>query len=195
MTNSNKRGLTGRLGLWLGTGLLALTVTACGHQPMSGMTDGGSRTGGMDSYGMMDGRPGHAMSEADQVKHRTRMLDRATKELQLDAAQQQRLGVLLDKMQARHQAMMGPAGGKSPQDQMQDKAQAVIAGDRFDRDAAQALVDERTQSLKAGSADIIAAAGDFFDSLKPEQQAKVRDFLKRNPGGMRRGHGMHDGYR
>ncbi len=193
MKNSSKRGVMGRMGLVVSAGLLALTVTACGHQPMAGAMESMGMGGGKDGAGMMGGHHGRSMSDADQAKHRTRMMERATKELQLDDAQQKRLGVLLDKMQARRQAMMASAGGKSPHAQMQEKAQAVIAGDKFDRAAAQALVDARSQSMKADSGEIITAAGDFFDSLKPEQQVKVRDFLKRSgPGGMHHGRGMRD---
>ena len=39
----------------------------------------------------------------------------------------------------------------------------------------------------SGSPELIAAFGDFYDSLKPEQQQKVREFLNR---GSRWGH--HD---
>ena len=42
-------------------------------------------------------------------------------------------------------------------------------------------------AVATGSPAVIAALGDFYDSLRPDQQAKVREFTSR------RGHGMHDG--
>ena len=46
---------------------------------------------------------------------------------------------------------------------------------------AQALVDEKTEAMRSTSPQTFAALADFYDSLKPEQQQKLRDFM--NKGG------------
>lgn len=118
-------------------------------------------------------------SPEDVAKWRGRLLERAGKELALDDPQKQRLGLLFDTMDEQRRAFVG--GGSDPRAAMR----ALIAGDRFDRDRASALVAEKTEAVRSHSPAVIAAAADFFDSLKPEQQAKVREFLDR------RHHGRH----
>ena len=115
-------------------------------------------------------------SEADSAKMREHVLERVGKELTLDDAQKQRFVVLADKLKEEHAALAGP--GNDPRAEFQ----ALLAGPKFERDKAQALVDSKTAILRSKSPDVIAAAGDFFDSLRPEQQQKVRDFLAKHHG-------------
>ena len=68
---------------------------------------------------------------------------------------------------------------------MRADVQSLVAGDKFDRTKAQALLAEKTAALNAGSPAVIAAFGDFYDSLSTAQQAKVRDFMQRRRGGWR----------
>ena len=64
--------------------------------------------------------------------------------------------------------------------------QGLIAGSTFDRDKAKALIDAKVGAVNTQSPAVVAAMADFYDSLKPEQQAKVRDFLaSRGRGGHR----------
>ena len=51
---------------------------------------------------------------------------------------------------------------------------------------AQALVDQKTEAIKAKAPEVVTALGDFYDSLTPAQQQKVRDFMQRR-GGWHRG--------
>jgi Spy/CpxP family protein refolding chaperone len=60
--------------------------------------------------------------------------------------------------------------------------QALVAGEKFDRARAQALVSEKTAAVNAKSPEVIAALGDFYDSLNPTQQAKVREFMQHRNG-------------
>ena len=119
----------------------------------------------------------NAMNDADAAQWREKMVDRVASKLDLDATQKAKLATLGEVMRAQRQAMM-PAG----QDPRAEFA-GVIAGTQFDRARAQALVDGKTGALREGSPKVIAAAADFYDSLKPEQQQKVREFLNK------RGHG------
>lgn len=115
------------------------------------------------------------MNDADAAKMSARMVERVGQKLDLDAAQKQRLATLAETLRAQRKSAMG----ERP---MHEQMQALMSGDHFDRGAAQALADARVEAMKQGSPAVIAAAADFFDSLKPEQQAKVRAFLKRGPG-------------
>ena len=116
------------------------------------------------------------MSESDSAKMRERMLERVGKELALDDAQKQRLAVLADKLKEQRSALVGTT--TDPRADMQ----AFIAGTKFDRERAQGFVEAKTTAVRTKSPEVIAAAADFFDGLKPEQQQKVRDFLNKRRG-------------
>lgn len=118
-----------------------------------------------------------AMSEADMTKMRERMVERASSELSLDATQRQHLVSLADTLQAQRQTMM--PSGTNPREQLS----ALIAGERFDASRAQSLVLEKTEALRNASPSVIAAAATFYDSLRPEQQQKLREFMARGRHG------------
>ena len=124
---------------------------------------------------------GWQSSEGDATPMRERLVERAGKELQLDDAQKQRLTVLADKLHDERKALMG--AGTDPRAEFQ----ALVAGPKFDREHALAMVETKTGVLRSKSPDVIAAAADFFDSLKPEQQQKVREFIGKRHGGGHRG--------
>ena len=139
-----------------GVSLLVGALSACGHRPHGG---------GMSQ-----------VSAEDAAKWRERVMDRATKELQLDDAQKQRLGVLFDKMREQRNALVGST--TNPRAEMG----ALIAGATFDKARAQTLIEQKTGVLREKSPEVIAATAEFFDGLKPEQQQKVREFLNKRHG-------------
>lgn len=124
---------------------------------------------------------GHAMSDEDAARVKTRVVERIGDKLELDAAQRAKLGVLADRLHEQRKAIAGPA--QNPRAEVM----GLVAGPTFDRAKAQALVESKTQAVGVGSPLVIAALGDFYDSLKPEQQAKVREFMERR--GHHRGRG------
>ena len=65
--------------------------------------------------------------------------------------------------------------------------QAIVAGAKFDRARAQTLLDEKTRAVQANSPEVISALADFYDSLNPDQQQKVREMMQRRKGWMARG--------
>lgn len=142
----------------IGATLLAGGLAACGHRPHH------------DRYGY------GATSVEERAEWRQRMLDRAGSRLDLDAAQKARLATLFDKLGEQRQALMGPE--QDPRAQVR----ALVAGEKFDRARAQALVSEKTDAVRAKSPEVIAAAADFYDSLNPAQQAKVREYMERRRG-------------
>jgi Spy/CpxP family protein refolding chaperone len=133
--------------------------------------------GALSACGHHRGDHWQAMSESDSLEMRERILERAGKELSLDDAQKQRLAVLVDKLKEQRNALVGST--TDPRAEMQ----ALIKGPKFERDRAQNLVTTKTDALRSKSPEVIAAAADFFDSLKPEQQQKVREFLNKRRGG------------
>ncbi len=151
-----RRSLIGLAGLGLVLGGLA----ACGHR-------------------MHHGWPA---SEADATQMRERIVQRASRELDLDAAQQAKLNGLAEAMAAQRRALMGEAGGNP-----RAEWQALIAGPQFDRSRGQALIEGKTGALRDGAPKVMTAAADFYDNLKPEQQQKLRDFMARGRHGHRWG--------
>ena len=131
---------------------------------IGGVTGCGTHQGGWNT-----------MSEADGAKMRERMLERAGKELKLDDVQKQRLAALADKLRDSRVAL---TGSTDPRADMQ----ALVAGPKFDRANAQAMVEAKTATVRARSPEVIAAAADFFDSLRPEQQQQVREFMNKRRG-------------
>jgi len=114
----------------------------------------------------------HAMSAEESAAMRARMVDRVSGHLDLDAAQKAKLGVLAEKIHQQRSAVVGATNPRA-------EFQALIAGPSFDRTRAGALLESKLSSVHTGAPEVINALGDFYDSLRPEQQAKVRDFMAR----------------
>lgn len=144
-----------------GASVLATGLAACGHH----------------------GHHGHgaSVSAEDAARFQARMVERIGKELDLDTQQRQRLNLLGDRLREQRLALVGKTTDPRAE------VQALVAGDRFDRARAQSVVEEKTNALRSKSPEVIAAAADFFDSLNPAQQQKVRDHLVRRHGWFGRG--------
>ena len=138
------------LGLF-GASVVLGSLTACGH------------------------RYGHErfsnLSTEQQAEVRQRFVDRIAGRLDLNADQKKRLNALADKLHEQRVALMGATDPRA-------EVRSLVAGEKFDRAKAQAMVGEKMAVVGAKSPELIAAFGDFYDSLSPEQQAKVRDFMQ-----------------
>lgn len=110
--------------------------------------------------------------EAGSPEARAHMVEKIGSRLDLDAAQKQKLAVLAEKLQAQRTALRGAT-------EPRDAFRGLFAAAKLDQAGAKKLIDEKTAAVQAGSPEVIAAAADFFDNLKPEQQQKVRDFMER----------------
>jgi periplasmic protein CpxP/Spy len=137
--------------------------------------------GGLTACGHRDGHERGPMSEERVVEMRGKVIERISDKLELDEAQKQKLGVLADELIAQRKAMRGDSA--DPRSEMK----ALIAGEKFDRSRAEALLTQKTQVVQAGSPKVIGALADFYDSLKPEQQKLVRDKLDTRHGWWGRG--------
>lgn len=108
---------------------------------------------------------------------RGKVVNRVSSKLDLNDAQKVKLNALADTLQAQRAAFKG----KTPDPRAE--VQAIVAGATFDRARAQALMEEKTRAVQTASPEVIAAMADFYDSLNPEQQQKVRDLMQRGRHG------------
>ena len=158
-----------------------------------GLAAAGTLFGGLAAWAHNHhGHGWRAMSESDAAQMKARVVDRIGSKLDLDAAQKAKLGVLADALRVQRNALVGTVDGKSadPRAEMQ----GLIAGTTFDRARALALIDAKVGAVNTQSPAVVAALADFYDSLKPEQQAKVREFMaSRGRGGRHGGHGDRGG--
>ncbi len=111
------------------------------------------------------------VSEQDAAAMKAKVIERVGSKLDLDAAQKAKLGGLADKLREQRNALVGSTA--DPRTEMQ----AIIAGNAFDRARAGALLESKLSAVHGKAPDVMNAAADFFDSLRPDQQAKVREFL------------------
>lgn len=144
----------------LGAGILVGGLTACGHQRHAF---------------------GSNMSAEDQAQMRSKIIERVAGKLDLNADQKQRLNVLADKLQEQRKALVGQT--TNPRSEMQ----ALVAGDKFDRSRAQTLLTEKIAAITSKSPEVITALADFYDSLTPTQQTKVREAMQGRHGWWHRG--------
>ena len=121
------------------------------------------------------------MSAEDAERMKSRLVDKLGSKLDLDAAQKAKLGVLADKLREQRNALV--EGSADPRAELG----AMMAGPTFDRAKARTLIDGKLAAVNTKSPEMVAAMADFYDSLKPEQQAKVREYMAR------RGHHGHRG--
>jgi protein CpxP len=128
--------------------------------------------GSLSACGHRDREFGANMSAEQYAQKRDKFVDKATSKLDLNADQKQRLSVLGDKLFAQRTALIGQT--KDPRAEMK----ALVAGDKFDATRAQALITEKTTALQTQSPEVIAALANFYNSLNPAQQQKVRDYME-----------------
>lgn len=132
--------------------------------------------GGLTACGHHRHDYGTAMSAEQFTQTRDKMVERVASRLDLNADQKSRLAALGDKLYEQRTALMGQT--KDPRAEMK----ALVAGDRFDAVRAQTLISDKTAALQTKSPEVIAALANFYDSLNPAQQQKVRDFMEGRHG-------------
>ena len=123
----------------------------------------------------------HGMGAEVESRYQAKFIERVNDELQLTEVQKQHLTTLAERVREQRRAMIGTT--TDPRAELQ----ALVAGSQFDRARALAIVEEKTSALRGKGPEVIAATADFFDSLSPEQQQKLRDRLSRRHGWF--GHG------
>ena len=114
-----------------------------------------------------------AVSAAEAAPLQARLVERAASKLDLDATQKARLGALTERLRETRNAMV--ATSADPREEFK----AAIAGPSFDRGRVNTLVQAQLAMAGAQSPALINAAADFYDSLRPAQQAELREMLQR----------------
>ena len=137
--------------------------------------------GGLTACGGHHERHGANLTTEQFAQKRDKMVNRAGSYLDLNAEQKQKLGALGDKLYAQRSALMGSM--TDPRAELK----ALVASDKFDAAKAQAFVTDKTTTIQAKSPEVIAALADFYNSLNPTQQQKVRDLMERRSGWFNRG--------
>lgn len=121
---------------------------------------------------------GYPMSDADLARAKTHVVDRIAGRMDLDATQRAQLDTLADTLLTQRKALLA---GTEPRAALQ----GLVAGSTFDRAGAEALLMAKTDALRAGAPAVIAAFGDFYDGLNPDQQARLRERLAQGHRGHR----------
>ncbi len=133
--------------------------------------------GGLSACGYRhEGPHGMRMDAQESAEWRGKMTERVASKLELNAEQKKRLTVLADKLHEQRVALVGKT--TDPRAEFQ----ALVAGEKFDKTRAQALIAEKTAALNTKSPEVLAAAADFYDNLTPAQQLKVREFMQGRRG-------------
>ncbi|HRN77285.1 Spy/CpxP family protein refolding chaperone, partial [Ottowia sp.] len=122
------------------------------------------------SHRMHRGGWGGDVTPGQSAEWRGRMVERVAGKLDLNAEQKAKLNALANTMQAQRQALRGSTDPRA-------EMQSLVAGEKFDRAKAQALVQQKTEAMRSGSPEMIGALADFYDSLNPAQQQQVREFM------------------
>lgn len=121
-------------------------------------------------------------SEERVAQVRGKAIDKISNKLELTAEQKVKLGVVADEFIASRKAFKGSSADP------RSEVLTLIEGNKFDRNKAQTLLDQKTQVVQGSGPKMLSAFGDFYDSLTPEQQKQVRERLnKRGHGWMSRG--------
>jgi periplasmic protein CpxP/Spy len=113
--------------------------------------------GGLSACGHRHEGHGMNMSAEDHAKFRDKMVDRMASKLDLTADQKARAATLADKLHEQRMALVGTTTNPRAE------VQALVAGAKFDKARAQALITEKTAALNAKSPEVVAAMADFFE--------------------------------
>jgi periplasmic protein CpxP/Spy len=127
--------------------------------------------GGLSACGSRHHEFGSAMSAEQYTQKRDKMVGRVADKLELNDDQKKRLATLGDKIYEQRTAFIGQT--KHPRDELK----ALVAGDKFDAARAQTLINDKTTAVQTKSPEVIAAMADFYNSLNPKQQQRVRDYM------------------
>ena len=128
--------------------------------------------GALSACGHRHHHEGWANATAEErAKMRDKVLERVAHRLELDAAQKQKLAALADRLQEQRAALVAQGDPRA-------EVRSFVAGDKFDRAKAQAFIAQKTATVQSASPQLVAAFGDFYDSLNAGQQAKVREVMQ-----------------
>jgi Spy/CpxP family protein refolding chaperone len=115
------------------------------------------------------GHHGHDYGSADYA---VRHIEKLGKELNLNEAQTARLNAVSAMLRKSRETM------RTKHAEKQKEVLALLDQPKLDRQRAQSLVQQTSRDINDHAPEVIAALGDFYDSLTPEQQQKLRTEVK-----------------
>lgn len=105
-----------------------------------------------------------------------RLVEKLTDKLELNTLQQQKLSAVKDVFLS--------LGTHLHSERAQWRAQAltIVATESLDQTALNQLISERIAAVEQATPQVVAALGEFYDSLMPNQQATIRTHIQEGPG-------------
>ena len=110
------------------------------------------------------------------------VVQKVSKELELNETQQARLAEVKDEFLNLRTTM------RSDREQTRSDVLAMLAQPTLDREKANAIVDQKIETINSRSPAIIDAIGNFYDSLDDTQRAELMAFIEHK---MEHHHGRH----
>jgi periplasmic protein CpxP/Spy len=114
----------------------------------------------------------HRYNREDVAERAASMVESATHKLDLDGAQKTKLDVVKTMLLAARDA------AESRHEAERQEIAALLSQPTLDRARTGALVTSHTRAIETKAPEVIAAFGDFYDSLRPEQQQKLREHVE-----------------
>lgn len=108
-----------------------------------------------------------------RAKH---MVSYVSEELNLDAQQNQKLEAFKDQLLETGQRV------RSEMKPMHGDISKLIAAETFDQTKALELLNSKTTMMNENAPEVLAAMGDFLDSLNAEQKAEIVEFIQHKRG-------------
>jgi Spy/CpxP family protein refolding chaperone len=101
------------------------------------------------------------------------MVNKVTAELKLDEAQQAKLKAIKDELLSVRKEWV------EQREESRSTALALLDKPALDRQQAIDLINGHTQFVEQKAPEIVAAVGEFYDSLTPEQQQTLREHVQK----------------
>ena len=115
---------------------------------------------------------GHGYRHHEPGDYAVRHIERLGKELNLNEAQTAKLNAVTETLRKGRDTM------RVKHDEKQKEVLALLDQPKLDRQRALGLVQQTTRDINDHAPEMIAAMGDFYDSLTPPQQQKLREEVK-----------------
>ncbi len=115
---------------------------------------------------------GHHVRHHGPGDYAVRHIEKLGKELNLNEAQTAKLNAVTETLRKNRETLRGK------HDETRKAALALLDQSKLDRQRATNLVQQTARDINERAPEMIAAMGDFYDSLTPPQQQKLREELK-----------------
>lgn len=115
---------------------------------------------------------GHGYRHHEPGDYAVRHIEKLGKELNLNEAQTAKLNAVTETLRKGRDSL------RAKHDEKHKEMLALLDQPKLDRQRALGLVQQTTRGINEHAPEMIAAMGDFYDSLAPAQQQKLREEVK-----------------